>query len=152
MYFYCPTSRGVLPIVRFYWFSSQLGSNRGIQFYQNLRDFTYRADVTDFSYICFFIFMYGAGLCLLHFKECLRNNIVRLCRKNVGFSMCLRGGAHTFRITLPDHALGAKMMSSAKSPIVSGLLLPERRWLSAPKRRCNIAVFVLYLRNCFLLF
>ena len=60
--------------------------------------------------------------------------------------------AHTFRLTLPDHALGAKMMSSAKSPIVSGLLLPERRWLSAPKRRCNIAVFVLYLRNCFLLF
>lgn len=57
------------------------------------------------------------------------------------------GVAHTFRITLPDHALGAKMMSSAKSPIVSGLLLPERRWLSAPKRRCNIAVFVLYLRN-----
>lgn len=44
------------------------------------------------------------------------------------------------------------MMSSAKSPIVSGLLLSERRWLSAPKRRCNIAVFVLYLRNCFLLF
>ena len=50
------------------------------------------------------------------------------------------GAPHTFRITLPDHALGAKMMSSAKSPIVSGLLLPGRRWLSAPKRRCNIAV------------
>ena len=27
---------------------------------------------------------------LLLFKECLRNNIVRLCRKNVGFSMCFR--------------------------------------------------------------
>ena len=36
----------------------------------------YRVDVTDFSYIHFFIFMCGAGLRLLHFKECLRNNIV----------------------------------------------------------------------------
>lgn len=36
----------------------------------------YRADVTDFSYIHFFIFMYRAGLRLLLFKECLRNNIV----------------------------------------------------------------------------
>ena len=36
----------------------------------------YRVDVTDFSDIHFFIFMYGAGLRLLHFKECLRNNIV----------------------------------------------------------------------------
>ena len=68
----------------------RLGSNRGIQFYQNLRDFTYRADVTDFSYIRFFIIMYRAGLRLLLFKECLRNNIVRLCLKNVGFSMCFR--------------------------------------------------------------
>ena len=38
--------------------------------------FPYRADVTDFSYIHFFIFMSGAGLRLLLFKECLRNNIV----------------------------------------------------------------------------
>ena len=36
----------------------------------------YWVDVTDFSYIHFFIFMCGAGLRLLHFKECLRNNIV----------------------------------------------------------------------------
>lgn len=40
---------------------ARLGSNRGIHFYQNLRDFTYRADVTDFSYIRFFITLYGAG-------------------------------------------------------------------------------------------
>ena len=45
-------------------------------FYQNGSTFPYRADVTDFSYIRFSIFMYGAGLRLLHFKECLRNNIV----------------------------------------------------------------------------
>ena len=36
----------------------------------------YRVDVTDFSYIRFFITVSGAGLRLLLFKECLRNNIV----------------------------------------------------------------------------
>ena len=44
--------------------------------YPRTVDLPYRADVTDFSYIRFFIIMSGAGLRLLLFKECLRNNIV----------------------------------------------------------------------------
>ena len=44
--------------------------------YPRTVDLPDRADVTDFSYIHFFVFMYGAGLRLLLFKECLRNNIV----------------------------------------------------------------------------
>ena len=38
MYFYCPTSRGVLSIVRFYWFSSAVYQEGFFRFSVGLED------------------------------------------------------------------------------------------------------------------
>lgn len=63
----------------------------------------------------------------------------------VGSALDWGSRGRKFKSCHSDHNVETKKMSPAKSPIISGFLLPKRRFFSVPKHRCKIAVLPLWI-------